>query len=140
MSEKDNLQDADGNELENAVAQENTQNSDDLINEIDSSNAEDAEDEGVNERHNIEDKDYDSLSIDELVLILEDLVKNYKIQAIKKHVQDIKTAFDSKFNDLLEEKKEEFLANGGNVIDFHYSTPLKKSFGSEATIKVKLTY
>ena len=76
MSEKDNLQDADGNELENAVAQENTQNSDDLINEIDSSNAEDAEDEGVNERHNIEDKDYDSLSIDELVFILEDLVKN----------------------------------------------------------------
>ncbi len=130
MSEKDNLQDADGNELENAVAQENTQNSDDLINEIDSSNAEDAEDEGVNERHNIEDKDYDSLSIDELVLILEDLVKNYKIQAIKKHVQDIKTAFDSKFNDLLEEKKEEFLANGGNVIDFHYSTPLKKSFNT----------
>jgi hypothetical protein len=130
MSEKDNLQDADGNELKTIPTQENTQNSDDLINEIDSSNAEDAEDEGVNERHNIEDKDYDSLSLDELVLILEDLVKNHKIQAIKQHVQNIKTAFDSKFNELLEEKKEEFLANGGNEIDFHYSTPLKKSFNT----------
>tara|TARA_R110002012_G_scaffold198050_1_gene366742 strand:- start:96 stop:1997 length:1902 start_codon:yes stop_codon:yes gene_type:complete len=130
MSEKDNLQEADGKELKENIAVKNAQNSDDLINEIDNSNAEDAEDEGVDERHNIEDKDYDSLSLDELVLILEDMVKNHKIQAIKQHVQNIKTAFDSKFNELLEEKKEEFLSNGGNEIDFHYSTPLKKSFNT----------
>ncbi|MGB7785173.1 MAG: DUF349 domain-containing protein, partial [Salinimicrobium sp.] len=30
----------------------------------------------------------------------------------------------------VEEKKEEFLAEGGNIIDFHYSTPLKKRFNS----------
>ena len=30
----------------------------------------------------------------------------------------------------MEEKKEEFLAEGGNIIDFHYSTPLNKQFSS----------
>src|SRR5690606_19625010 len=30
----------------------------------------------------------------------------------------------------LEQKKEEFLAEGGNIIDFHYTTSLKKDFNS----------
>ena len=38
MSEKDNLQDADGNELENAVAQENTQRAYLLAKQIEESN------------------------------------------------------------------------------------------------------
>jgi len=132
MSEQDNLPKAEGIE-ENTVAVNNeevTNTSDDLINEIDNSNAEDAEDESHQERHDIEEKDYDSLSLDELVLELESLVVHQKIQTIKKHVDGIKTAFDTKFNSLLDEKKEEFIANGGNEIDFHYSTPLKKSFNT----------
>ena len=129
MSEQDNLLNADGKELQNEVTSTQEQQ-DDLINEIDNSNAEDAEDEGNQERHEIEEKDYDSLSLDELVLDLENLVQHQKIQAIKNHVNGIKNAFDSKFNELVEEKKEEFIANGGNVIDFHYSTPLKRSFNN----------
>ena len=105
-----------------------TNEDDAVINEIDDANAEDAEDEGNSERHSIEEKDYHSMSLDELVLELEKLVKNQKVQAIKSHVEGIKNEFNTKFNTLLEEKKEEFLAQGGNVIDFHYSNPLKRSF------------
>lgn len=103
-------------------------NEDAVLNEIEASNAEDAEDEGNKERHTIEEKDYHGMSLDVLVLELEKLVKNEKVQAIKKHVDEIKNEFNLKFNALLEEKKEDFVSKGGNVIDFHYSIPLQRSF------------
>jgi len=107
---------------------DSTNTDDDVINEIDDANAEDAEDEGNSERHTIEEKDYHSMSLDELVIELEKLVKNEKVQAIKSHVDGIKNEFNTKFNTLLEEKKEEFLSQEGNAIDFHYSNPLKRNF------------
>ncbi len=136
MSELDNLQDADGTKetIENAQpetpqeATSTTEENDDVINEIEDSNAEDAEDEGNVDRHNIEDKDYESLNLEQLVIEIDRLLKNEKVQAIKKHVDAIKTEFDKQFHDLLEEKKEEFLSNGGNIIDFRYQSPLQQSF------------
>lgn len=64
---------------------------------------------------------------EDLVEELERLVNKEKVQAIKEHVEEIRAEFNSKFDEELEEKKEEFLADGGNIIDFHYSTPLKSS-------------
>jgi len=102
--------------------------SDEVVNEIESSNAEDAEDEGNKDRHTIEQKEYEKLSLDSLVIELERLVKNEKSQAIKEHVENIRSEFKTKFNALLEEKKEEFLNEGGNIIDFYYSSPLQSKF------------
>ena len=101
---------------------------DELLNEIDDSNAEDAEDEGNKDRHTIEIKEYDNMSLEALVSELERLVKNEKVQAIKSHVDGIKKEFDSQFNDLLEEKKADFLSEGGNEIDFYFSSPIQKKF------------
>lgn len=101
---------------------------DDGINAIDESNAEDAEDEGNKERHGIEIKEYDKMSLESLVIELEKLVKSQKVQAIKTHVDGIKEEFNSKFNTLLEDKKAEFISDGGNEIDFYYSTPIQKRF------------
>src|SRR5690606_1298228 len=89
---------------------------DEVLNEIDDSNAEDAEDEGNKDRHTIEIKEYDQMSLEALTSELERLVKNEKIQAIKSPVDAIKKEFDSQFNDLLEEKKADFLSDGGNEI------------------------
>lgn len=75
-------------------------------------------------------KDYSSLSKKALVAELERLLKTEKVQDIKDEVQEIRSEFNNKFNEELEEKKEEFLAGGGNIIDFHYSTPIKKEFNS----------
>jgi len=100
----------------------------DVLNEIDESNAEDAEDDGHKDRHSIEVKDYDSMSLDALTIELERLVKNEKVQAIKNHVEQINTEFKTKFQALLDEKKEEFLSDGGNEIDFYYSSPVQKRF------------
>jgi hypothetical protein len=98
--------------------------------DVGEANAEDSEDKDVARRHEIEMKDYHAMSLDELVLELESLVKKEKVQSIKDHVNNIKIEFDKKFNDIVEEKKEEFIADGGNIIDFHYSSPVKKNFNS----------
>ncbi len=101
---------------------------DDVQNEIDSSNAEDAEDEENHKRHEIPMPDYHAMNMDELIQELEHLLKTQKVQAIKNHVDTIKYEFDLKFQELLEEKKEEFINEGGNEIDFHFSSPLKTRF------------
>lgn len=75
-------------------------------------------------------KDYSSFTKKALIAELEQLLKTEKIQDIKAEVEEIRSEFNSKFNEEMDQKKEEFLAEGGNIIDFHYSTPLKKEFNS----------
>lgn len=166
MSERDNLQEADGieenkqpintdditndtsselNEQIDAVEEPNendvaeaenesskednkTSDSEDVINEIDESNAEDAEDEGNKDRHTIEVKEYDKMSLESLAIELEKLLKNEKVQAIRSHANEINNEFKTKFQALLDEKKTEFLNDGGNEIDFYYSSPIQKRF------------
>ncbi|WP_298346616.1 DUF349 domain-containing protein [uncultured Algibacter sp.] len=101
---------------------------DEVINEIEESNAEDAEDEGNKDRHKIEVKEYDSMSLEALAIELEKLVKNEKVQAIKQHVDSINAEFKTKFQALVDEKKEDFINDGGNEIDFYYSSPVQKRY------------
>jgi hypothetical protein len=102
----------------------------DAHSEFEESVAEESEDESAKERHGIEKKDYHAMSKEDLVAEMEKLVANEKIQAIKEHIDEIKAEFNAKFDEDFEEKKDEFLAEGGNIIDFHYSTPVKKLFNS----------
>jgi Domain of Unknown Function (DUF349) len=106
----------------------NPKDAEEVLSEIDASNAEDAEDEHNSKRHEIEEKDYHAMTLQELVDELENLVNNEKIQVIKSHFETIKNEFNAKFNTFLEEKKEEFIAEGGNAIDFHFKSPEKTSF------------
>lgn len=117
-------------EPESNTAQKTADDNDEdvVLNEIDDSNAEDAEDEDNRVRHTIPVLDYHSMSIENLVGELQRLVKNEKVQAIKKHVDDIKSEFDLKFQEFLDEKKEDFISNGGNEIDFHYNSVTKRQF------------
>ncbi len=101
---------------------------DEVVSEIESSNAEDAEDEGNSDRHIIVHREYDKMSLDALVIELDKLVSKEKVQAIKEHVENIRSEFKSKFYALIDEKKEEFLHDGGSEIDFYYSSPLQKRF------------
>jgi hypothetical protein len=107
---------------------ESAEKDDEVLNEIEESNAEDAEDEGNKDRHKIEVKDYDTMSLEALAIELEKLLKNEKVQAIKSHIDNINSEFKTKFQALLDEKKEEFLNDGGNEIDFFYSSPVQKRF------------
>ncbi len=100
----------------------------DVHEEINESNAEDAEDKDNHRRHHIPIPDYHAMSMENLVGELQRLVRNEKVQAIKKHVDGIKYEFDLKFLDFLEHKKEDFIAKGGNEIDFRYNSVTKRQF------------
>ena len=112
-------------EVQNEVSEqeksvEESAEENEILEEIDETNAEDAEDNDNHKRHEIPVLDYHSMSMENLVGELQRLVKNEKVQAIKKHVDGIKHEFDLKFQEFLEHKKEEFVANGGHEIDFRY--------------------
>lgn len=113
---------------ETSTQVETVDENDDLINEIEESNAEDAEDEGNKDRHKIEVKAYDTMSLEALTIEFEKLVNTEKVQAIKSHVNSINSEFKTKFQALLDEKKEDFLNEGGNEIDFYYASPIQKRF------------
>ena len=67
---------------------------------------------------------------EELIEEIKILVTEKPIQSIKNEVEEIREAFNSKFTQELETNKEQFLAEGGNIIDYHYTTPTKKEFNS----------
>src|SRR5680860_722717 len=95
---------------------------------LDDENAEDAEDTDNERRHAIPLLDYEAMSMENLVGELQKLVRNEKVQSIKKHVDGIKYEFDQKFDDFLESKKEKFIESGGNEIDFRYNSTTKTQF------------
>ncbi|WP_370637528.1 DUF349 domain-containing protein [Flagellimonas sp. HMM57] len=105
-----------------------TEDADKVMEEIEESNAEDAEDKDNEKRHHIPLLDYHAMSMENLVGELQRLVRNEKVQAINKHASSIKYEFDQKFQEFLEHKKEEFVANGGNEIDFRYNSVAKRQF------------
>ena len=121
---------SDTSETQDTAEEQKTEEAkeEEVQNEIDDSNAEDAEDTDNYRRHHIPMLDYHSMSMENLVGELQRLVKNEKIQAIKKHVDGIKHEFDLKFQEFIEHKKEEFVSKGGNPSDFRYSSVSKRNF------------
>lgn len=107
---------------------EDSEEEEEVLEEIDESNAEDAEDTDNHHRHHIPFLDYHSMTIENLTGELQKLVRNEKIQAIKKHVDSIKHEFDLKFQEFIDGKKEDFIAKGGNEIDFRYNSVTKRQF------------
>ncbi len=108
--------------------QETTTIPDKALQEIEDENAEDAEDQENAVRHEIEEKNYHTMDMDNLVEELSILLKNNPVQTINKQVNLIKTEFDAKFSEFIDTKKEEFLAEGGNIIDFRYHSTTQNNF------------
>ncbi|WP_101473027.1 DUF349 domain-containing protein [Flavobacterium lindanitolerans] len=113
-------------ELEETVVVSDNQKALDAIAD---SNAEESEDETLKERHEIPMQDYEAMDMESLVAELEKLVAVEKVMSVKDHVEELRSAFLSKYNHFIEEKREEFLAeNPDTTEDFHYHLPLKVKF------------
>ena len=116
--------DANAPSLDGELTETNT-----IIDAIADTNAEESEDETLKERHDIPMLDYDTLSLEALVDELKNLVTNEKVMSVKDHVEEIKKSFLAKYYHLLEEKKEEFVAeNTDTNEEFQYHSPLKTKF------------
>lgn len=97
--------------------------------EVTSSDDEEIEEEENNDSITSK-KEYSAMSKAQLVAALQELIKSKPIPEIKNEVEELKNEFNSRFEEELAEKKEEFLAQGGNIIDFQYTTPIKQNFNS----------
>lgn len=72
---------------------------------------------------------YETLSMDELVAELTQLVQVEKVMSVKDHIEELKTAFISKYNHFIEEKRDEFNAEQPeSTEEFSYHLPLKPKF------------
>ena len=112
--------------VEEVVAESDHQAAISAIEEV---NAEESEDESLKERHDIPMLDYETLSMEQLVDELAELVVVEKVMSVKDHVEELKKAFLSKYYHFIDEKKEEFHAeNPETTEDFHYHFPLKLKF------------
>ena len=117
----------DASESDKGEASVESESVDDENEEVNSS------DDEVHDEDDVEvtdQKEYHNLSPKELISELETLLKTKSIQQLKHEVDEIATEFNAQFQVELELKKEAFIADGGNIIDFHYSNAEKKAFNS----------
>ncbi len=115
--------------VENPITEEQNnanKETESAVNEVENEVAN--ESEKVDEKHEIPMLDYDSMELEKLVDELKKLLKDHPVQQLKSNVDALKTAFNSKFGALLANKKEAFLAEGGNSIDFQFSSPVKTEY------------
>lgn len=101
---------------------------------IDTPSAKTTRDLDNESKHTVSIPDYHAMPMEKLVDELQRLMKKEDLQAIGKQVSALKREFGQKFQALLEQKKEEFIADGGDPIDFHYNSTIKKQFDEAFTV------
>ncbi|WP_218599319.1 DUF349 domain-containing protein [Polaribacter sp. NJDZ03] len=120
------------NETKKVEVVGNLEKTDDTVNavdEIEKSIAVDAEKDSDKEEES-DVVDYSKLSLEDLVLELKKTLSDNPVQKIKNQVEGIKSAFNQQFGALLAEKKAAFLEEGGNSIDFQFSSPIKTDYNT----------
>ena len=93
--------------------------------------------EEVNQKEQKEEKkektaviEYATLSLEELVVALQNTLSGNPVNKIKDQIEAIKGAFNVRFGTLLAEKKKIFLEEGGNVIDFEFTSAVKGAYNA----------
>ena len=96
--------------------------------EIDNHLAESSEEGSIDIDLEIEVKDYEKLSLEELVDELATLVGHEKALVFKNQIEDVKKVFLNQFHQLLEEKRAAFFAENETSTEFEYYSPIKVKF------------
>lgn len=122
----ENVLEKTNNEVKTTVS--NDEETNNAVDEIEKSMAEDAEKENEKEDEAVPEIDYSSLSLEELVNHLKKTLKENPVHKVKSQVENIRSNFNKKFGKLLAEKKAAFLEDGGNSIDFQFSSPIKNEY------------
>lgn len=71
----------------------------------------------------------DQLKLEEFPAALEKILKNDQWMKLGSLVTELQDRFDRQFLIVLQAKKEVFIAEGGNEIDFYFAPDYKKNFG-----------
>ena len=116
----------DTSKAEDVAKVENTTKAVEEVEEVVDEAAEDDDNEEALKE--VKTVNYDELTLDQLTDELEKLLATEKVHQIKTTAEAIKSAFNIKFGALIAEKKAAFLAEGGNSIDFQFSSPVKARY------------
>ena len=116
----DNLQNADGEQLPKPATTNH-------------SNTESYKTEELTNQEKISDisfKDYEKFSFDVLINEAKNLLSKYDVQEIREHFNQIRDAFKTKLEEDEAAKKEAFLSEGGDELDFKYETSFRAKFNA----------
>ena len=118
----DNLQQADGTNLENEK--------NNIVDAIANTNAENSEDHALGDNNDIPLLNYENMTMDELCNEMNQLTQNHKVTAIREHVEAIKKSFLHQYNEFIDEKRTQFLDENPEAFasDFQYELPAKNRF------------
>lgn len=119
-TEMDNLQNADGEQLPKPATTNH-------------SNTESYKTEESTNQEKISDisfKDYETFSFDVLINEAKNLLSKYDVQEIREHFNQIRDAFKAKLEEDEAAKKEAFLSEGGDELDFKYETSFRAKFNA----------
>ncbi len=75
-------------------------------------------------------KDYEKFSFDVLINEAKNLLSKYDVQEIREHFNQIRDAFKTKLEEDEAAKKEAFLSEGGDELDFKYETSFRAKFNA----------
>jgi hypothetical protein len=75
-----------------------------------------------------EDENYDGLSLDQLLNILEKKINTGKVTQHRKNFDSLSKLIQGKLDQLLKSKKEDFINSGGTPEDFYIKLPEKVTF------------
>ena len=111
---------------EGAAEQSNTPSKEDTDapNEVAAKN----KDQEKSETPQEQTKDFSQLSLTELVEEIQKRIKAVKWFTDEKNIKEIIHTFDTKFKSEIQEKKEAFIKEGGNEIDFYFKPQYKNAF------------
>lgn len=96
----------------------------DVTNEV----AAESEDQKNSETPQEQTKDFSQLSLTELVEEFQKRIKAEQWFTDDKNIKEIIHTFETKFKSEIQEKKEDFIKEGGNEIDFYFKPQYKNAF------------
>ncbi|MEN8186437.1 MAG: DUF349 domain-containing protein [Bacteroidota bacterium] len=115
-------------EKEKPAEEEGSEKEETVKNSDTKDNSEDAATKKVEPKQEIPKIDFSKLSMEEIVTKFENLLYKFPVQDYKNQFQDIKTSFLNQYKPIVKEAKSKFLEEGGNEIDFSFSSSAKNSF------------
>lgn len=127
LDQNDNLPQADGQSPNESIHEKIDSNVNEVFSQIENSPEEENEEEIV--QNDIPVKNYETMSLEDLVSELDHLITEYPVNSIKNHVEEIRKSFTNQFTQFLDEKREEYSnENTGDSEGFEYHSPIKNKF------------
>src|SRR5690606_5460995 len=131
-SDKQIEESSDEPETVNPEQNQNPQNTDDAEDykaAAEEENNENEEDESSAEEQ-IPFKNYDELPLPVLIGEAKNLLKDHPARKLREHFSQIRDAVKKLLEDDEAAKKEAFVEEGGEVLDFHYDNPARREFNA----------